>query len=440
MPIPGENYVLRLKETRGPLVRMTVLDTCVIGLTDTATLLEWSYGSDAGLTLVRMDAAGTVVWSRSQTLCNSAGGDCGKFRIDRGALARAQDGVIVAGSAMFIGGTKPTNFAMRFRDDGAVLWVKRYESIPTPPEELLPDFIDTITPMNDPERWMIASNTESDAHVFHIDGAGNVVQGERWPNTRVRRLRLTPTQILAVGETGILSNMQAFVQGLDRSSGAVVWRRGYWDRTPAPLVGWRWYDVAEGNTSLLAIGQHRNYVDETRPLMAFLDKKNGDLLAVMQPALGDTRVRLRAVVSRQDVIVPLAPAPAMALFAVVGESGPDPWSFLIGEDQLVQWQKRLRLPAGTTGRFNAVVWPSYENIVGAGTTTGITRGFAASSAYSTTRGTQRCSEETKLAFNKPFLEEQRVGVSVEKMRVDASPLATNQGVALEMTFKCLDAQ
>ena len=440
MPVPGENYLLRLKETRPSLARMTVLDTCVIGVADTVTLIEWSYATDAGFTLVRTDAAGAIVWSRSRTLCTSAGAECGKYQIERGALARTPDGIIVAGAARLFGAAKPTNFAVRFRDDGTVLWVKRYQSIPTPPEELLPDFIEAITAMGAPDRYLVAANTESDTHLFQIDGAGNVVSAERWTETRVRRLRLTPTQILAVGECAILTNLMALVQSLDRMTGARAWLRGYWDRTPAAFLGYRWYDVAEGDTSLLVVGQHRNYVDETRPAMAFLNKSNGDLLKMLQPVLGDTPVRLRGVASRQDVIVPLRPGPATALFAVVGEAGTDPWSFVIDEDQTLQWQKRLRMLAGSTGKFNAVVWPSYDDIAGAGTTIGSTRAFVASSPYVIGRGKRTCSDETKLTFNSPFLEHYRIGISVDAMRVESSPFSNDQGAELAMSFQCLDVQ
>ncbi len=113
----------------------------------------------------------------------------------------------------------------------------------------------------------------------------------------------------------------------------------------------QWLDIAEGDHSLLVVGNLESNKNELSPLMAFLETdaagpKVGDVRTAFLPTYGVSPVRLRGVASFIEEIVPLAPGEHKARFAVTGDVQELPWHFLIGEDGVIEWQKRYRTSAG----------------------------------------------------------------------------------------------
>ena len=456
MPIPGENSVIRLKESRASLAHMNVLDVAVAGAADTVALVEWAYGSAvldvAGFSLLRTSPRlhsdlfppNWTVWNRSYVLCSADESDCGRFVIERASLARTPDGFIVAGTAINADDNKPTMFAMRVNDAGGVMWVKRYVAKAEPPETLKPGHIVAITPMGAPDRYLVAANAElGDAWLFQIDGNGNVTRSARWFGLEVRQLRTTATQILMVGAANVDTGAVALVQSLDLKTGDAAWKRAYHDTVHGPYFGWRWYDIAEAEKVLLVIGQHVAMTSEKRTMMAFLDKTNGDLYSHLEPILSDgAPVRLRSVISRNDEGVPLTAGAVPSSFVVAGEAANKPWYFRIGEDQAVHWQKSLRTPTGEKGTFRALAWPSYDDIAAGGSIADINtpRGLVSWTSATIGRGKMNCSDQTRLTFGEPPLEAMRVGFSFDAVTITAERMQHRDGPLINFDRKCLRDQ
>ncbi|MGN6183691.1 MAG: hypothetical protein ACTHQM_08570 [Thermoanaerobaculia bacterium] len=442
MPIPGENYILRLKETRASLQRLKVLDVCS-DLVETLVLAAYSHGGAstnfAGLLLMRVNPLGVVVFKKSFTLCFD--GFCGVLDIEQAAFTRAPNGVIVAGTGIHINDGKPHMFAARINDAGTVLWVRRYNHINPLPETLLPGHISSITTLGEPERYLIGANSEEDAWFFQIDGNGVIKRTDRFDSGRVMRLRTSGRQVLAAGDTRHITSVDGWIQSFDRMTGVPGWSRRY--RIVEP-DGVTWSDVAEGAGSIMLIGQRtRGITIELEAHVAFVDPMNGDLQWARTLRDPDKKpVRVRTVVNRQDEIVPLAGGPVTSTFAVAGEIGIDPWLFMIGEDRTVAFQKRLRTADGTTAsRSHGIVWPSYEDLVVGGATGGsVQRGFIESTSVTNGRGFANCSMETNVQFVDTDLREVGDGMSMLPLTIDSSSLDSEQGPDVNATRGCLDAQ
>ena len=210
--------------------------------------------------------------------------------------------------------------------------------------------------------------------------------------------------------------------------------------------GVRWFDIAEGNNVLLVVGNivgHTN--NEISPMMAFLDKHSapspGDFIKIFVPAEGDSPVRLRSVINRQDLVIPLEGGDVYSAFCVTGDVNKQPWSFAIAEDQTLLWQKKLRTPAMSEGREVPVIWPSFEEVITGGfTTTGSStpRGFIASSAMTNGRGTSDCSEETHVTFPEGTLHAHRSLGEDEPLTMRTVEWSTDQGQDLDVEKGCLD--
>jgi hypothetical protein len=131
MAIPGENFVLRLHEKDGTLIRMNVLDLAVTGPAERVALVEWAYGrittaDTAGFSILRFDPLGNVLGQMSKTLCFLSGIECGNFQLETGYLAPVVDGFILAGTAtnIYTGAQYP--IALRIDNAGRVRWAHRY--------------------------------------------------------------------------------------------------------------------------------------------------------------------------------------------------------------------------------------------------------------------------------------------------------------------------
>lgn len=459
MTVPGENFVLRLLESENQpnLVHMNVLDVAVAGVADTVALVEWAYGVGAapivvlaGFSVMRFDLDGNLLWQLSRALCYLPNLDCGKWEIE-GHLARTANGFIVAGSGIkFDDATRrPLMFAVRIDDLGAVLWTRFYA-----PKNPNPDYgrIASIAPMEVPNHFLIAANTFDDnAWFFEIDGAGNVVQAANAIAFHVNRLRATPTQgICAVGalaNNDISATLRTAVLCMDPVIFGSRWLCTYAYGAEGPLRGVRWLDIAEGENSLLVVGNLVSNTTELSPLMAFIETaaagtRVGYVRSAFIPKMGDRPVRLRGVAGFVEEIVPVAAAARQARFAVCGDVEGQPWQFLIDEDGVVEWQKRYRTPEGATGRLAPTRWPAFHHILAGGSVaTGTrSRGFLTSSPAAPLAGDRHCSAAIAVEFPDQELDQKQPFPRFEPFALEAREGYLEAGPLLRVKKDCLDSQ
>jgi len=388
MAIPGENFVLRLREKDGTLIRMNVLDLAVTGPAERVALVEWAYGrfttaDTAGFTILRFDPLGNVLGQMSKTLCFISGIECGNFQLETGYLAPVVDGFILAGTATNINTGAQYPIALRIDNAGSVRWAHRYVADYPHPTTAK---ITSIVPLETPNRYLISAINpiDDDSWLFQIDAAtGYIADATFMSSTRIRRLRRTSIGVLAVGERIASPGMliAPIILALDTMSAAPLWLRVFrWERE-GPDFGVRWFDIAEGSAVLLVVGNVVGHINEVSPMMAFLDKESlptpADIIKAIEPKLGDDAVRLRAVINHQDLVVPLKGDDVYSAFCVTGDVNKQPWSLAIAEDQTLLWQKKLRIPAASEGREVPVVWASFEEIISGGfvTTSSTPRGW-----------------------------------------------------------------
>ncbi|HEX7832386.1 MAG TPA: hypothetical protein VF787_22195 [Thermoanaerobaculia bacterium] len=453
MPIPGETFVLRLREPRPTLVDMNVLDLSWLGAGDPIAMVSWGLGPRASVdfaafSLISLDPLGNVNWQLSRSLCAFSGVDCAKLQIEQAEIARTSNGVIVAGTAVNLNDGKPHMFAMRVTNKGAIMWARRYGPGVT---TMFPGRITAIAPMETPDHFLIAAASDADTWLFEIDGNGLPVSASKLESTHIRRMRLLPTQgICAVGELlagNLHGHVEGFVLSLDPVTGARRWSRTYTYGLEGPEFGLRWFDIAEGSKSLLVVGNHMSWTIEMETLMAFLEldpSALGDVRRAMQPGTKTDPVRLRSVAAFTEDLVPLGPIERKSRYAVSGESKQKPFEFLIGEDFTIQWQKIVRTPDKTESKLSSVVWPTFDDILLSGhvktLASGVTRGFITSSPVTIGRGTPTCSEETNVAFPDHILVSSRVTTPFLPFSINALDCFHEQAPDLIVTRECLDAQ
>ena len=460
MATPGENFVLRLLEAvdQPNLVHMNVLDVAVAGVADTVALVEWAYGIGAsprvtlaGFSVLRFDLHGNLMWQLSRELCTFNNLECGQWEIE-GHLARTSNGVIVAGSGTKIDdpARKALLFAMRIDDVGAVLWARTYA-----PKDPIPEYarIASIAPMSVADHFLIAANTffDDDAWLFEIDGGGKVVNSALMPFLTVRRLRATPTQgIFAVGSLSNLPPLNmthAAILNIDPARFSMRWQRNYFYGGESFLRGVRWFDIAEGDHSLLVVGNFVSDVTEVSPMMAFVETdaagpRVGDVRSAFVPAKGDHPVRLRGVASFVEEIVPLAGAKRKARFAVSGDVEQQPWQFLIDENGVIEWQKSYRISAGATGKLAPIRWPAFQHILAGGSiaTGSRQRGFLTSSPLTPQPSDLHCSTGIAVDFLDQVLYQQQALPELETLTLEARDCYHDAGPLLRVKKGCLDSQ
>jgi hypothetical protein len=450
MAIPGENFVLRLHEKEGTLIHMNVLDLAVTSATERVALVEWAYGirataDTAGFSILRFDPLGKVLGQISKTLCSFSGIECGNFQLETGFLIPLIDGFLVAGTATNIYTGVQHPIAMRMDNAGNVRWTHQYVADVGHPTTAK---ITSIVPLQTPNRYLISAvSSDDETWLFQIDGGSGFLTSSRLASfARLRRLRMTSLGVLAVGETNPLITPEPVILALDSMTASPLWIRTFTWADEGPDTGVRWFDIAEGSDVLLVVGNVVGHVNEVSPMMAFLDKHSlptpGDIIKILVPTLGADPVRLRAVINHQDLVIPLKGGDVYSAFCVTGDVKQQPWSFAIAEDQTLLWQKKLRIPATSTGREVPVIWASYEEIISGGfVTTGSTpRGFITSSPVTNGRGTTNCSEETTVTFPKGTLYEHRPLPEDEPLAMRTLDWSSDQGRDLDVKMGCLDLQ
>lgn len=453
MAIPGENYVLRLHETEGTLIDMNVLDLAVTGTTERAALVEWTFGTRgapnmAGFSILSFDPLGNVLGQISKTLCSFSDFECGNFRLETGTLLPMFDGFLIAGTATDIFSSVQTPIAIRLDTAGIIRWAHKYTADLGHPSTAM---ITSIVPLQTPDRFLISAiSSDDDTWLFQIDGvSGAITDSSLVSDTHIRRLRMTSLGVLAVGEVvpfGGPPNVEPVVIAYDSMTAAPLWMRTYTWPNEGGDIGVRWLDIAEGSDVLLVAGNVADHLGELSPMMASLDKASlptpGDIIKVVVPTLGDSPVRLRAVINRQDLEIPLKGAAVFSAFCVTGDANNQPWSFAIKDDLTLLWQKQLRVLAGSQGREVPVIWPSYEEIISGGfVTTGSTpRGFIASSAVTNGRGVSTCSVETEVAFPEGTLFAHRPLPEADPLNMQTLDWFLDQGTDLQVLRGCLDIQ
>jgi hypothetical protein len=455
---PGENFVLQLlKEVNQPnLVHMNVLDVAVAGVADTVALVEWAYSAGAapvthmaGFSVMRFDTGGNLLWQLSRTLCTLNNFECGKWEIE-GHLARASNGFVVAGSGIKIDDTtrKPLMFALRINDAGAILWSRTYEH-QTPLAEF--GRIVSVATMGTADHFLVAANTAFDrTWLIEIDGGGNVVNSASQHGFQTTRLRATPSQgIWAVGAAVSPAGTLPAIVNFDAAAFDARWMLTYSFGLLAPLPGVRWLDVAEGNATLLVVGQMKTSSAEHYPLMAYLEtdpyqngRRAGVALMAFHPGPDAHAVRWRGVSAFLEKTVEIAPSIYRAFFVVCGEVQQAPWQFQVDEEGSVLWQKRYRLPGGATGALTPSSWPAFHHILAGGVVQsgGRSNGFLTSSPVILRPRDPRCSEGTSVELKRHELRTDRVTPSFDPLFLEARDCFLEAGPPLRVKKACLDSQ
>jgi hypothetical protein len=449
MAIPGDNYVLRLREKDGTLIHMNVLDLAHTGPTERAALVEWAYGPRAtvdvaGFSILRIDPLGKIVGQFAKTLCSFPGLECGNFELETGTLLPVIDGFLLAGTAKNIFNGVQHPFAMRMNNAGDVRWARKYVADVGHPTTAK---ITSMVPLEKPNFLLSALSSDDETWLFQIDGStGDVTSSRLMSSLRIRRLRRTSLGVLAVGETNTLLSPEPAILALDSTTATPIWlRTSTWEK-PDPDSGVRWLDIAEGKDVLLVVGNAVGHVNEISPWMAFLDKNSlptpADIIKVIVPELGEQPVRLRSVVNHQDIVIPIKEGAVNSIFCVTGDLQKQPWSFAIAEDGTVHWQKKLLLPEKSEGRQVPIIWPSFDEIITGGfATTGSTsRAFIASSPVINGRGSMTCSEETAVTFPKAVLHQHARLPSYDPLSMRTLDWSSDQGRELDGKKGCLNLQ
>jgi hypothetical protein len=450
MAIRGENYVLRLREKDGTLVHMNVLDLAHTGPAERAALVEWGYGlrasvDVAGFSILRFDPLGKVVGQFSKTLCSFSGLECSNFELETGTLLPMIDGFLLAGTAKNIFNGVQHPFAMRMDNAGNVRWTRKYVADGGHPTTAK---ITSMVPLDRQDRFLLSAiSSDDDTWFFQIDGnTGALMSSRLWWNLRIRRLRRTSLGVLGVGETNTLLNPEPSILAVDSTDATPLWLRTATWENQGPDTGVRWFDIAEGKDVLLVVGNAVGHVNEISPWMAFLDKNSlprpAETIKVIVPELGKDPVRLRSVVNHQDVVIPLKDTTVNSIFCVTGDVQKQPWSFAIGEDMTVHWQKKLRLPEMAEGREVPVNWPSFEEIITGGFSTGgsTPRAFIASSPVTNGRGSETCSEQTAVTFPEGVLYQHWQRAFDEELSMRTLDWSSDQGRDVDVRKGCLNLQ
>jgi hypothetical protein len=407
MAIPGEDFLLRLREATTPSLRVNVLDLIAAPVADPVALCDWEAGDAAGLrnagfALIRFDPLGNVRWQLSRVFCGPGPADaCGKWVLQAGAITSMSPGFLIVGTIVRAGTDVPQMIAMGVTDGGGIMWLRSYTGFIG--GRSVQGRAIGVVPLAAPGEYLVAANSAeaNDSWFFKIDGNG-IASGTAFivPNTTVRRLRALPTQrICAVGEKYIAARTpRAWILNIDPTTIKPVWERVY-DSGPQPdQTGVRWFDIAEGETSMVAVGNLVSGIDERIPLFASLGKDTapppgpGETRWARQARFAGERIRLRGVASFQN-------ADASA-FSFCGDFDAFPWHFAMIEDGAVSWQKAYRIPPDSEGTLAPIVWPAFDQIVVGGHVS--SDGVMASSRFAIDSGTTRCASETHAEF--PFVE------------------------------------
>jgi hypothetical protein len=454
MAIPNDNFVLRLREPKNfPLIGMSVLDVAVTGLAERAALVEWRGSDMAGFSIIRIDPLGNVVpdvagkllGKISKTLCRFKAVECGNFRLETGYLLPLSDGFIIAGTATGIFSGEQNPFAVRIDNLGNIRWGRKYVGDVGHPSTAK---VTSIIPMLLPNRYLISAiNSDDDSLVFQIDGSGTLIDSQLVSDAHIRRMRMTTLGVLGVGE--ILRggfNPEPAIFAFTGTDARGLWTRwAIWERE-LPDHGVRWFDIAEGESMLLVIGNVGGRFGDDSPMMAFMDKAKlpttTDKIKTYIPTLGTDPVRLRAVVNHQDLVIPLKGGDTFSAFCVTGEVNQQPWKFVIKDDATLLFQKKLRIPDGAKGSEAPVVWASFEEIITGGfvTTNTIPRGFIASSPVTNARGSSMCSAETDVVMKEDFLYAEYGIPAAVPVPMHMTDWSIDEGRDPDILKGCLDAQ
>jgi len=458
MAIPNDNFVLRLHEQKNStLVDMNVLDLVVTGPAERTALVAWAYGARgsaemAGFSVIRFDPLGNVIPDMpgklgkfSKTLCRFKDIECGNFRLETGFLVPTPDGFIIAGTATSIFNGEQNPIAVRVDNLGNIRWGRKYVADVGHPSTAK---ITSIVPLATPNRYFISAiNSDDDTLFFQIDGSGTLLDFHLFSGTHIRRMRMTTLGVLAVGEIlrGGFDPAPAICAFAATDARPLWIRWAIWEHE-LPEHGVRWFDIAEGESMLLVIGNVGGRFGDDSPMMAFLDKAKlpttTDVIKTFVPTLGTDPVRLHAVVNHQDLVIPLKGGDTFSAFCVTGEVKQQPWKFVIKDDGTMLFQKKLRIPDGAKGSETPVVWASYEEIVTGGfVTTGSTpRGFIASSPVTNGRGSSTCSAETAVILMEDHLYAEQGILGLENVNMHMTDWSISEGRDLDLMKGCLDVQ
>ncbi len=424
MTIPGEDYLASVNQAFPP-TWMTVLDLVAANF-DTIALVTWSRQSDppvpveaTGSALIRFDPLGKVLWQTNLQLCHGDG-QC-RWGWEAAALVRTPDGVIVAGNTPAPGSWSGIA-AARFTDAGNVVWVKHYRGmIRGAPAEGQGRGIVRVHGSLD-EQYLI------ETWFFEIDGAGNPA-GVSYsiPELELKRLRATPTQgIFAVGGRFTTpGDGKPWIVNLDPGTAMPRWERLYSTSLPDPppeTTGPVWYDIAEGASSLVVVG---NSLEGGTRMLGFIasleldtpDPANAGTVRWARTAAQEHwKGHLLGIANLQFDPIPITSASVNGVaqdvdltlrwsaFAICGDLASSAWLLMMMEDGTIAWQKVYSPQWPFEGWLTPIIWPSYSQIVTGGllvaqaATTPPPRAIVVSSRPDPGRGLIFCSKETHASF------------------------------------------
>ncbi|HJW94170.1 MAG TPA: hypothetical protein VJ901_11190 [Thermoanaerobaculia bacterium] len=450
MAIPGEDFVHRLRELQPTLLFAKVLDVMLTSARFSVVLVSWGYGTPgnvdrAGFSVLRFDALGNLVWQTSKELSYPDGSERGKWIVERATMVEAEHHNLT-GCAVHVMTGELMMFGAGFDnpatagDPPVLVWSKHYYS----------DFVTApnarITSMARMARGgdsVFSATRLGFSYLVEIDDIGNVQKAWELASVWIERLRSTPDpRFFAIGTYAFAPGSPEGALRMEFDAGSLKFLDGAMYTDGSPVFPLRWTDLALGDKAWCFVGHKFDAAgNEVSPMIGFTNQF-GFMEWASEPVYGNDPVSVRRVTNHRDVIVTAGPFPTTSTYAVCGEAGRQPWLMVINEDRSIQWQKNLRTPSGATGRFDAVAWPSYDQVLAGGhyDIAAVPRGVLDASRTVIGRGSKACGVEANVSFPAMNLKTFHQSTTIlEKNFLDqSSPLF--DGPLLEIAPGCLDMQ
>jgi hypothetical protein len=433
MSIPREDFVLRLRWTDPAALSSNLLDLIAVSDDETVALVGWEGRSgdtfvQAGFSVIRFTKMGAIRWQSTHTLCGpTPATDCGRWVLRYGAIAMSGERFVVI--ATIVDEAKPVVFnsiGIGIDDGGAVAWCQRYQTTRSIGRAI------GIVPLAKEGEFLVASHDahETETWLYGIDKNGVLTGLEmRFQQKFVQRLRALPTQgIFVLGTNNDdPSHPLGWILNIDAATGKRAWERTY-DRGDERLL--RWYDAAEGDGVVTAIG---NAGAIGAPLLATLAGNSapdaGNVRASFRPQFEETSIFLNGI----------ANFPA-ALTSVCGTFDGAAWHIAIDDAVNVLWQKKYN-HGGSSASLTPIVFPNAGNVVAGGQA--IVPGDPLSALLvqsKTTAGAHArvgCGEETHARFEQAELSSKTIKSPFKDLAMRADDWYVNQARLIEVEEGCL---
>lgn len=434
MPIPGEDYLLRLRWTDPSALTSNILDLVTTPNGEPVALVAWQASSggkfvQGGFSVIRFSQTGNIVWQSTHTLCSPAGDDCSQWLLKYGAITYDGDRFIVAGT---IAGAYNVNaiesIAIGIDDGGAVAWCHRYQTTFSIGRAM------GIVPLTKPGRFLIASRNfnETESWLYGIDRNGALTGLEmRFFKKFLQRLRALPLQgILVLGTNNDdPSHPLGSILNIDPTTAKPAWERTY---DPGDGTTLRWCDAAEGK-DITVIGN--SSAAAGNPLVATLAGTGapdaGNVRSSFRPRAGDTNIRLNGIAN--------FPTP-MSTSSICGEFNDAAWQLAIDDTVRILWQKKYNHgPSSAT--LTPILFPNANAIIAGGLANvpaDPPRALLVQSQVAIGGPAKfACGEETKATFGHVELSNEMIKSPFQELAMKSSDWFVNQAPLIEVEVGCL---